>query len=109
MSFISSIKHTLAIAVAETELSELGRPYGVKAVNALETRSGGQFAATVDLSGDRYLRLTGTLRFADDTVTVVALNTGREWLDRVADLHLINRPLPISPDTVRRLKKLWPD
>lgn len=111
MSLFSKIKDSVVLGYVEGQLYGLGKPYGVKRVKDLETRSGGAFAVTVELTGDSPLRITGTVRFppGSDEVRIQNLNTGRHWLDLVADKHLLNKPLPLTPDQVAKLKTLWPD
>jgi hypothetical protein len=109
MPFLPSLKRNLSLGFAESKLRTHGKPYGVQSVHHLETRSGGQFSVTIELEGDGPLRVSGTLRFGEGSVTLSAINTGRRWLDRIADKFLVHRPLTLPPEDVQKLKNLWPD
>jgi hypothetical protein len=108
MSILTKLARTVTLAYTRTQLLKLGKPYGVTRVEGLETHPGGAFEVQISLESDSSLYVTGTVSFANNRASIRKLNTGRAWLDKVAALHLVGKPLPLDAEQVRKLQSLWP-
>jgi hypothetical protein len=112
MSLFSQARAGLAQGLAKAKLAEFLKPYGVS-VSEISFESGGRFSVVLDgvlPDDEEEVGLSGRIAFEGDRAVLTYLGPDRRWesLTRAISKHLINKPLPLSPDQVDQLRKLWP-
>ncbi len=113
MSLFSKIRADFARGLAENKLAELLEPYEIE-LRSIEFREKGWFRVKLHVPSSfgrvDDVEITGDVGFSVDQPRAVLLNlrTSYRWLTLLADKHLVGRELPLTPDQVNRLRKLWP-
>jgi hypothetical protein len=112
MSIFSQARAGLAQGLARAKLAEFLKPYGVT-VSGISFESGGRFSVVLNgvlPDDDEEVGLSGRIVFEGDKAVLTYLGPDRRWesLTRAISKHLLNKPLPLSPDQVNQLRKLWP-
>ena len=114
MRIFSSVRAGFAKGIAQNKLAELLAPYEIDVVST-EFKDKGWFRIVLDVptSFGRHDRVSivGEVGFSVDQprVSLLDLRTDYRWLTLLADKHLVGRELPLTPEQVKQLRKLWPD
>ena len=114
MSLFSSIRASFAQGLAQNKIAELLKPYEIQ-VHSTEFRGKGWFRLVVDVptwhpGAHSRVTLTGEVGFSVDQprASLLDLRCDVRWLHVLADKHLVGRELPLTPEQVAQLRKLWP-
>ena len=113
MSIFSTLRASFAQGLAQNKLGDLLKPYEIE-VRSTEFRGTGWFriVLTVPTSPSFWdtVELVGDVGFAVDQprASLLSLRASYRWLTLLADKHLVGRELPLTPDQVNQLRKLWP-